>query len=78
MILVTCQAAEEEGAADAEDGGTPAEAVGPGEEIFPLEDLLLELDGVDDESDDLDDHCGERQRSNVWMLIREDWGKFDH
>lgn len=53
LVLVARQAAEEDGAADAEDGGTPAEAVRPGVVIVALEDQLVELDGVDDEGDDL-------------------------
>lgn len=53
LVLVARQAAEEDGAADAEDGGAPAEAVGPGVVIVALEDQLVELDGVDDEGDDL-------------------------
>lgn len=60
LVLVARQAAEEDGAADAEDGGAPAEAVGPGVVIVALEDHLVELDGVDDEGDDLQDHCGQK------------------
>lgn len=60
LVLIAWQAAEENGAANAEDGGAPAEAVGPGVVIVTFEDQLVELDGVDDESDDLEDHCRER------------------
>lgn len=69
LVLVARQAAEEDGAADAEDGGAPAEAVGPGVVIVALEDQLVELDGVDDEGDDLEDHCGEK--SNKVVLLTE-------
>lgn len=69
LILVARQAAEEDGAADAEDGGTPAEAVRPGVVIVALEDQLVELDRVDDEGDDLEDHCGEK--NNKVILLTE-------
>lgn len=69
LVLVARQAAEEDGAADAQDGGTPAEAVRPGVVIVALEDQLVELDGVDDEGDDLKDHCGEK--SNKVVLLME-------
>lgn len=65
LVLVAGQAAEEDGAADAEDGGAPAEAVSPGVVIVTLEDLLVELDWVDDQGDDLDDHCRGRRRRDV-------------
>lgn len=61
LVLVARQAAEEDGAADAEDGGAPAEAVRPGVVVVALVDLLVELDGVDDEGDDLEDHCGQKK-----------------
>lgn len=53
LILISWQAAEEDGAADAEDGGAPAEAVSPGIIIVALEDQLVEFDWVNDQSDDL-------------------------
>lgn len=56
LILIIWEAAEEDSAADAEDGGTPAKAIGPGVIIVALKDQLVELDGVDDQSDDLEDH----------------------
>lgn len=59
LILITWEAAEEDGAADAEDGGAPAKAIGPGVVIVALEDQLIELDRVDDQSHDLDNHCRE-------------------
>ncbi len=62
LILIAWQAAEEDGTADAEDGGTPAEAVGPGVVIVALEDQLVEFDRVDDQSDDLENHCRQRER----------------
>lgn len=62
LILIARQAAEEDGTADAEDGGAPAEAVRPGVVIVTLEDQLVEFDRVDDQSDDLEDHCRERER----------------
>lgn len=57
LVLVAWQAAEEDGAADAQDGGAPAEAVRPGVVVVALEDQLVELDGVDDQRDDLQHHC---------------------
>lgn len=69
LVLVARQAAEEDGAADAEDGGPPAEAVRPGVVVVALEDQLVELDGVDDEGDDLQDHCGEK--NNKVVLLTE-------
>lgn len=60
LILVAWQAAEEDGTADAQDGGAPAEAVRPGVVIVTLEDQLVEFDRVDDQSDDLENHCRER------------------
>lgn len=60
LILIAWQAAEENGTPNAEDGGAPTEAVGPCVVIVTLEDLLVELDGVDDQSDDLENHCRER------------------
>lgn len=60
LVLVARQAAEEDGAADAQDGGAPAEAVRPGVVVVALEDQLVELDGVDDQRDDLQHHCGVR------------------
>lgn len=57
LVLVARQAAEEDGAADAQDGGAPAEAVRPGVVVVALEDQLVELDGVDDQRDDLQHHC---------------------
>lgn len=56
LVLVAWEAAEEDGAADAEDGGAPAEAVGPGVVVVAIVDQLVELHGVDDEGDDLQDH----------------------
>lgn len=61
LVLVARQAAEQDGAADAEDGGAPAEAVRPGVVIVALVDQLVELHGVNDEGDDLEDHCGEKK-----------------
>lgn len=62
LILIAGQAAEEDGTANGEDGGAPAKAVGPGVVIVALEDQLVEFDGVDDQSDDLENHCRERER----------------
>lgn len=61
LILILWEAAEEDGAADAEDGGAPAKAVGPGVVIVALKDQLVELDGVEDQRDDLENHCRETQ-----------------
>lgn len=75
LVLVARQAAEEDGAAEAEEGGAPAEAVGPAVVVVALEDQLVEFDGVDDESDDLENHCGERRQwfkgdvSLLWCLV---------
>ena len=57
LILVARQTAEEDGAADAEDRCSPAEAVGPGVVVVALEDQLVEFAGVDDQSDDLENNC---------------------
>lgn len=63
LVLVARQAAEEDSAADAQDGGAPAEAVRPGVVVVALEDHLVELDRIDDQRDDLQHHCGpERER----------------
>lgn len=70
LILVAGQAAEEDGTADAEDGGAPAEAVGPGVVVVALEDQLVEFDGVDDQRDDLENHCRGRER--------ERWKRLEH
>lgn len=61
LILITWQAAEQEGTADGEDGCAPAKAVGPGVVIVALEDHFVEFDRVDDQSDDLENHCRERE-----------------
>lgn len=57
LVLVARQAAEEHGAADAQQGGAPAEAVRPRVVVVALEDLLVELDRVDDQGDHLQHHC---------------------
>lgn len=75
LILVAWQAAEEDGTANAEDGGAPAEAIGPGVVIVALEDQLVEFDGVDDQSDDLEDHCRERERGEKGLSHTS--GKFN-
>lgn len=62
LILVARQTAEEDGAADAEDGCSPAEAIGPGVVIVALKDQLVEFAGVDDQSNDLENNCRERER----------------
>lgn len=53
LILVVWQAAEEDRTADAEDGSSPAEAICPGVVVVALKDNLIELDRVDDQSNDL-------------------------
>lgn len=63
LILVAWQAAEEDGTADAQDGGAPAEAIGPGVVIVAFKDLVLEFDGVDDQSNDLKNHNKDQQCS---------------
>jgi len=67
FVLVIWQTAEEHGAADAEDGGAPAKPVGPGVVILALDDQVIELDGVNDQSYDLDNHCGERHIANLFF-----------
>lgn len=53
VVLVLWQAAEDDGAAEAEDGGAPAESVSPGVVVVALKDQLTELGWIDDQSDDL-------------------------
>lgn len=60
IILISRKAAEEDGAADGDDGGAPAEPVGPGVVIVAFEDYFVKFDRVDDQSDDLDDDCRRR------------------
>ena len=62
LILVAWQAAEEDGTANAEDGGAPAKAIRPGIVVVALEDQLIEFDGVDNQGNDLENHCSERKR----------------
>lgn len=64
LVLVARQAAEEDPTADGEDGGPPAEAIGPGVVIVALEDQVIELDWVDDEGNELNDHSDEEQGPN--------------
>lgn len=72
LVLVARQAAEEDGAADAQDGGAPAEAVRPGVVVVALEDQLVELDRVDDQRDDLQHHCGGGEgRNGEWVTESE-------
>lgn len=71
FILISWQAAEEDGAADTDDGGAPAKSVGPGVVIVTLKDQLIEFDWVDDQSDDLDNRCRERQTNKAWCTV---WG----
>lgn len=73
LVLVARQAAEENRAADAEDGGAPAEAVGPGVVIMTLKDQVVELDGVDDQSDDLEDRCRNNGRKSLSKFDLEIW-----
>lgn len=56
FILIIWQAAEDDGTADADDGGTPGKSIGPGVVIGTLKDKLIEFDWVDDESNDLENH----------------------
>lgn len=63
VLYVFCQTAEDEAAAQADDGGAPPKPVGPGVKILALEDLVVEIDGVDDQSDDLEDRCRDRWTS---------------
>lgn len=69
FILISRQAAEEDGAADTDDGGAPAKSVGPGVVIVTLKDQLIEIDWVDDQSDDLDNRCRERQTNKAWCTV---------
>lgn len=61
FILISRQAAEEDGAADGDDGGAPAKSVGPGVVIVTLKDQLIEFDWVDDQSDDLDNRNNDQE-----------------
>lgn len=74
LVLIARQAAEENSAADAQDGGAPAEAVRPGVVVVALEDQLVELDRIDDQCDDLQHHCGVRGRVEnsvkLWPAVR--------
>lgn len=69
LVLVARQAAEEDPTADGEDGGPPAEAIGPGVVIVALEDQVIELDWVYDEGDELNDHCGEEQTEQRGLSV---------
>lgn len=69
FILISWQAAEEDGAADRDDGGAPAKSVGPGVVIVTLKDQLIEFDWVDDQSNDLDNRCRERQTNKAWCTV---------
>lgn len=69
FILISWQAAEEDGAADRDDGGAPAKSVGPGVVIVTLKDQLIQFDWVDDQSDDLDNRCRERQTNKAWCTV---------
>lgn len=67
--LVLGQTAEQDGAAQAEDGGAPAKTVGPSVVVLALENALVEVDGVDDQSDDLEYHCGKKWRNKHSNVI---------
>ncbi len=57
LIFIVRKNAEEDPAAQHQDGGPPAEAVRPRVVVIPFIDQLVELDGVDDQSDYLHDYC---------------------
>lgn len=56
LIFVAWKTAEEDTAAQHQDGRTPAKAVRPRVVIITFVDQLIELDRVDDQSDYLDDY----------------------
>ena len=64
LVLIAWQAAEENATTDGQDGGAPRKAVGPGKVIVTFEDQVVELDWIDDEGDDLDDHCGRGEENH--------------
>lgn len=64
LVLVAREAAEEDGTAQGQESGPPAKPIGPAEEVVTLEDQLLELHWVNDESDDLNDHDDDEQDSD--------------
>lgn len=64
LIFVARKAAEEDAAAQHQDGCAPAEAVRPRVVVITFIDQLVELDRVDDQSDYLHDYCNERKRSH--------------
>lgn len=64
LVLVAREAAEEDGTAQGQQSRPPAKTIGPAEEVVTLEDQVLELDWVYDESDDLNDHDDDEQDSN--------------
>lgn len=75
LILIPGKTAEEHAAANHQQRGTPAEAVCPRVEVVALVDQLVELDWVDDERDDLENHCAgrekrEMQRHAAWNMCR--------
>ncbi len=64
LIFIVRKNAEEDPAAQHQDGGPPAEAVRPRVVVIAFIDQLVELDGVDDQSDYLHDYCSERKQSH--------------
>lgn len=64
LIFVLRKAAEEDAAAQHQDGCAPAEAVRPRVVVITFVDQLIELDRVDDQSDYLQDYCNERKQSH--------------
>lgn len=60
LILIAGQTTEEDSTSQHQDGGTPAKAVCPRVVIITFIDQLVELDWIDDQSDDLDDYWNKR------------------
>lgn len=64
LIVVARKTAEEDPAAQHQDSGPPAEAVCPRVVVITFIDQLVELDGVDDQSDYLDDYSQNKEASD--------------
>lgn len=64
LIFVARKTAEEDPAAQHQDGRPPAKTVRPCVVVIPFIDQLVELDGVDDQSDYLDDYSQNKEASD--------------
>lgn len=54
MVFIAGQAAEQDGAADYNDGGSPAKTICPSVVIVAFEDLFVEFHWINDQSNDLE------------------------